>query len=91
MGALAVFAAGKDRLTAVYISLLTLGFSDFGQTHGYGQRVVIAQLVSGIVLLMGALPLLVSGISIFVSNSASMRSRTQAGINEGPAGVGCLG
>ena len=65
MGALAVFAAGKDRLTAVYISLLTLGFSDFGQTHGYGQRVVIAQLVSGVVLLMGALPLLVSGMSIF--------------------------
>lgn len=35
--------------------------------HGYGQIIVLSQLVSGIVLLIGAFPLLISRLSTFDS------------------------
>lgn len=60
-----VFPCNKGWLDATYISLLTLGFSDFGPKAGYGQRVVIFQLASGVLLLIGAFPLLISRISTF--------------------------
>ncbi len=60
-----VFASNKDWLDATYISFLTLGFSDFGPKAGYGQAVVLLQLASGVLLLIGAFPLLISRISTF--------------------------
>jgi len=47
--------------------VLILGFSDFGPNEGYGQFVVITQLVSAIVLLMGVFPILISRLSSFDS------------------------
>lgn len=63
-----VFKTEKSWLDAVYISFQTLGFSDFGPEAGYGQRVVIAELASGVLLMIGAFPLLVSRMSTFESS-----------------------
>jgi hypothetical protein len=60
-----VFPSGKTRLDAVYISLFTMGFTDYSPRPGYGQLVVIAQIVSSMLLLAGAFPLLLSRISTF--------------------------
>jgi hypothetical protein len=62
-----VFLADKSWLDAIYISFQTLGFSDFQPKAGHGQRVVIAQLASGVLLLIGAFPLLISRMSAFES------------------------
>jgi hypothetical protein len=62
-----VFPTEKGRLDALYISLLTIGFSDFSPKSGYGQIVVLLQLCSGIFLLIAAIPLLISRISTFES------------------------
>lgn len=62
-----VFQSGKTSLDALYISFMTIGFSDFSPTHGYGQWVVIAQLTSGILLFFGVFPLLISRIASFES------------------------
>jgi len=60
-----VFQSSKTPLDAFYISFFTLGFNDYSPAPGYGQCVVIAQVVSGIILLMGSLSLLISRISTF--------------------------
>jgi hypothetical protein len=61
-----VFPSSKTSLDALYISCFTMGFNDYSPTPGYGQLVVIVQLVSGILLLAGAFPLLLSRISTFL-------------------------
>jgi hypothetical protein len=60
-----VFPTSKTSLDAFYISFFIMGFSEFTPTAGYGQLVVLAQLFSGILLLAGAFPLLLSRISTF--------------------------
>jgi hypothetical protein len=60
-----VFASSKTVLDAVYISFFTMGFTDYSPRPGYGQLVVMAQLISSILLLAGAFPLLLSRISTF--------------------------
>lgn len=60
-----VFRSSKTPLDALYISYLTMGFCDFSPKPGYGQLVVITQLFSGGLLLVGAIPLLLSRISTF--------------------------
>ena len=62
-----VFQSIKTPADALYISLLTLGFTDFSPKPGYGQFVVIGQLASGILYVLGAIPLLISRISTFRS------------------------
>ena len=42
-----VFPSGKTPLDALYISFFIMGFTDYSTAPGYGQLVVIAQLVSG--------------------------------------------
>ena len=64
----AVFAIDTSRLDALYISFQTLGFSDFKPTAGYGQVVVLLHLLSGVLLLIGAFPLLISRMSTFESS-----------------------
>jgi hypothetical protein len=60
-----VFPSGKTPLDALYISFFILGFTDYSPAPGYGQLVVIAQLVSGVLLLVALFPLLISRISTF--------------------------
>ena len=60
-----VFPTSKTSLDAFYISFFIMGFSEFTPTPGYGQLVVLAQLVSAVLLLVGAFPLLLSRISTF--------------------------
>jgi hypothetical protein len=60
-----VFPSGKTPLDALYISFFTLGFTDYSPAPGYGQLVVIAQLVSGILLLAALFPIHISRISTF--------------------------
>ena len=62
-----VFCVTQGRLDALYHSVLILGFSDFQLRQGYGQLIVLAQLFSGVVLLIGAFPLLISRLSAFES------------------------
>jgi len=60
-----VFPSGKTPLDALYISFFILGFTDCSPAPGYGQLVVIAQLVSGILLLAALFPIHISRISTF--------------------------
>jgi ion channel len=60
-----VFPSGKTPLDALYISFFTLGFTDYSPAPGYGQLVVIAQLVSGVLLLAALFPIHISRISTF--------------------------
>ena len=60
-----VFPSGKTPLDALYISFFTLGFTDYSPKPGYGQFVVLGQLVSGVLLLVALFPLLISRISTF--------------------------
>jgi len=60
-----VFSSRKTPLDALYISFFTLAFTDFSPKPGYGQFVVIGQLVSGGLYLFGAFPLLISRIATF--------------------------
>ena len=62
-----VFREDKSWLDAIYIGFQTLGFSDFQPKAGHGQRVVIAELASGVLLLIGAFPLVISRMSTFES------------------------
>ncbi|HJW39299.1 MAG TPA: ion channel [Candidatus Udaeobacter sp.] len=62
-----VFPSAKTPLDALYISFFTLGFTDYSPKPGYGQLVVIAQLVSGILLLAALFPIHISRISTFKS------------------------
>lgn len=62
-----VFQSSKTSVDALYISLFTMGFTDYSPKPGYGQFIVIGQLVSAILYLAGAFPLLISRISTFRS------------------------
>jgi hypothetical protein len=62
-----VFPSGKTPLDALYISFFIMGFTDYAPKPGYGQLVVIAQLVSGVLLLAALFPLHISRISTFRS------------------------
>jgi hypothetical protein len=60
-----VFASVKTPLDALYISSFTLALTDYSPKPGYGQLVVLSQLVSSILLLVALFPLLISRISTF--------------------------
>ena len=60
-----VFPSGKTPLDALYISFFIMGFTDYSPKPGYGQLVVIAQLVSGVLLLAALFPIHISRISTF--------------------------
>ena len=60
-----VFPSGKTPLDAFYISFFIMGFTDYSPAPGYGQLVVIAQLVSGVLLLAALFPIHISRISTF--------------------------
>lgn len=57
-----VFPSGETPLDAFYISFFIMGFTDYSPAHGYGQLVVIAQLVSGVLLLAALFPIHISRI-----------------------------
>jgi hypothetical protein len=52
-----VFPSGKTPLDALYISFFIMGFTDYPPAPGYGQLVVMAQLVSGVLLLAALFPI----------------------------------
>jgi hypothetical protein len=60
-----VFSLVKTPLDALYISSFTLALTDYSPKPGYGQLVVLAQLVSSILLVLALFPLLISRISTF--------------------------
>jgi hypothetical protein len=60
-----VFASSKTPLDALYISVFILGFTDYSPKAGYGQLVVICQLISGVLLLAALFPMHISRISTF--------------------------
>jgi len=62
-----VFASSKTPLDALYISFFILGFTDYSPKPGYGQLVVIGQLISGVLLLAALFPMHISRISTFKS------------------------
>jgi len=62
-----VFPSVKTPLDALYISFFILGFTDYSPKPGYGQLVVIGQLVSGVLLLAALFPMHISRISTFRS------------------------
>ena len=62
-----VFPSIKTPLDALYISFFILGFTDYSPKPGYGQLVVMSQLVSGVLLLAALFPLHISRISTFKS------------------------
>ena len=62
-----VFPVSKTPGDALYISLFTLAFTDYGPKPGYGQFVVVGEVASGILFLIAAVPLLISRIATFES------------------------
>ena len=62
-----VFPSGKTPLDAFYVSFFIMGFTDYSPKPGYGQLVVIGQLVSGVLLLAALFPIHISRISAFRS------------------------
>jgi len=62
-----VFPSSKTPLDALYISFFILGFTDYSPKPGYGQLVVIGQLISGVLLLAALFPMHISRISTFKS------------------------
>ena len=60
-----VFSSAKTPLDALYISFFTLGFTDYSPKPGYGQLVVVGELVSGVLLLAALFPIHISRISTF--------------------------
>jgi hypothetical protein len=60
-----VFASVKTPLDALYISSFTLALTDYSPKPGYGQLVVLAQIVSSVLLVVALFPLIISRISTF--------------------------
>jgi hypothetical protein len=60
-----VFSSVKTPLDALYISSFTLALTDYSPKPGYGQLVVLGQLLSSVLLLVALFPLLISRISTF--------------------------
>jgi hypothetical protein len=67
-----VFPSGKTPLDALYISFFIMGFTDYSPAPGYGQLVVIAELVSGVLLLAALFPIHISRISTFKNLGAQL-------------------
>lgn len=55
----------KSTIDAIYISFMTLGFSDYSPLTDAGKRIVMWELVNGILLLTGVLSLLISRLGTF--------------------------
>ena len=62
-----VFQSSKTPADALYISLFTLAFTDYGPKPGCGESVVVGEVTSGILFLIAAIPLLISRIATFES------------------------
>jgi len=62
-----VFSVNRTPLDALYISFFIMGFTDYSPKPGYGQLVVMAQLVSGVLVLAALFPIHISRISAFRS------------------------
>jgi len=62
-----VFPSNKAPLDAFYISVFTLALTDYSPKPGYGQVVVMLEVVSGVLLIVALFPLLISRISAFRS------------------------
>ena len=62
-----VFPSVKTPLDALYTSFFILGFTDYSPKPGYGQLVVIGQLLSGVLLVAALFPMHISRISTFKS------------------------
>jgi hypothetical protein len=60
-----VFPSGKTPLDSLYTSFFIMGFTDYSPAPGYGQLVVIAQLVGGVLLPAALFPIHVSRISTY--------------------------
>ena len=60
-----VFPSNKPPLDAFYISVFTLALTDYSPKAGYGQVVVISEVVNGVLLIVALFPLLISRISAF--------------------------
>ena len=60
-----IFASIKTPLDAVYISVFTLALTDYSPKAGYGQLVVMSEVVNGVLLIVALFPLLISRISTF--------------------------
>jgi hypothetical protein len=62
-----VFPSNKTPLDAFYTSVFTLALTDYTPKAGYGQVVVMLEVVSGVLLIVALFPLLISRISAFKS------------------------
>jgi Mn2+/Fe2+ NRAMP family transporter len=60
-----IFASTKTPLDAIYISVFTLALTDYSPKAGYGQIVVMSEVVNGVLLIVALFPLLISRISTF--------------------------
>ena len=60
-----IFASTKTPLDAIYISVFTLALTDYSPKAGYGQLVVMSEVVNGVLLIVALFPLLISRISTF--------------------------
>jgi len=60
-----IFASTKTPLDAIYISVFTLALTDYSPKAGYGQLVVMSEVVNGVLLIVALFPLLISRISAF--------------------------
>ena len=62
-----VFLSVKTPLAAFYTSFFILGFTDYSPKPGYGQLVLIGELLSGVLLVAALFPMHISRISTFKS------------------------
>jgi hypothetical protein len=62
-----VFVAVVSGFAGLYVGtdVFRPGFTDYSPNSGYGQLVVMAQLTSGVLLLIALFPLLISRISTY--------------------------
>jgi len=60
-----IFPSTKAPLDAIYVSVFTLALTDYSPKTGYGQVVVMSEVVNGVLLIVALFPLLISRISIF--------------------------
>ena len=60
-----IFASTKTPLDAIYISVFTLALTDYSPKAGYGQLVVMSEVVNGVLLIVALFPLLISRVSTF--------------------------
>jgi len=63
------FNSSFDAIYFSYVTISTLGYGDFSPVSDLAKSVVLLQLSSGLLLLVGVFPLLISRISKFTSNN----------------------